>query len=360
MPSLGLGLSLGKPAGPVGTGGSITVAVDLLYRPSAGTPGSLITLANIQSGTVSADTWTWVKNNAGAIDHTYLRTDAQNLPVTLTCNGTTISSVANALQFDMALSTGGTTLDEFRVDPAVTRHDTSLIAFLKFNATATLATDVSIDCFVMQSPSDYTVPEWLIRNPSENGTQGHIVAHNNSGKDSASTAAIPTNTLVVLLALYDWTSGNSQAVLLDGTTLAVIGCSYKPGMVQDALNSILMQDYISPVATDYRVYAVGVMYTTPSITPFAITVPVPTVPSATQTNINEATFTWSGIAMTYKVERSSNGGGSWSTLAASQRASSYVDSTVVDATTYLYRTLAPAIVPVTSKENFSPASKVTE
>ena len=175
---------------------------------------------------------------------------------------------------------------------------------------------------------------------------------------AASSVASSTVTAMTLPATPTLTGTIASATEVDLTWTGSTGAtSYKlerssdggvtwTTAVTQATLTYSDHNLVPDTAYKYRVSAIDSSGASPTSTLLAETTILP-APSGVVANVISATevdLSWNVLsdAVTYKIERSSNGGSSWSTLTSSQAGSSgfYADTTAIGGTTYSYRVSA--------------------
>lgn len=317
--------------------------VDVFIGFEGGTVSGIVTSSEMAASTRGASPGTWSYLHVGGVTtpltHTYTRSGnfARRFP--LLCNGVAyIGAGSKYLVFD----TDGVSnpppsfngWDALKWTPAGTYASLTVSALMKFNLVADPlnANYVGLDHInINASLGNFAVMQQE-RIP---GGTNSLRAHGSVSSVSTKGVNIPITDNTLYEIYLRFASGFVDLLILDPVNGAVLGasrCLTDTGTVA----AIDLQDYLSFFGGQTYWDSVYYDWTNAALPP--VTVPNPSSVSVSQTNVNEVTVTWSGVALGFKIERSISG--VWSTLAADQTitaANSYVDSGVSNGNTYTYR-----------------------
>ncbi len=331
---------------PIGSSAPVDIVMDF----TGGSPGDLVTIANLTSSThnLSGVNGTWSLTRTPA-DHTNL-VASPVLPLlqSIICGDTTYSATSGrAMKFDadVAVAHGTGSEDETYSFSANTVGNVTLGSMSTFASTL----NTEADMFIMYS--SFSVIQFY-RNSS--GGTPYFEAHSTSNNRSQFGPRVP-----IIIPGPFWishrrnkTSGLTEVVVQDGVTGRFIGCSHTSTDLT-TLTSLVLTDYIAPQGGNFKHSIVALAFNDKATLPLApgafVLPPLPSVAaydgsSGISLDLGDGAQI---AAFGYKIERSSDGGDTWSTIQSylevplnGSPVSPYLDTTTINGVTYKYRVTA--------------------
>lgn len=327
---------------------SVPGAVDMIWV-TTGADTTLITTATLLADTIGSTAgWTYgyTQNNPSKHTRASATTFTRLDPIRLAGNAYTGAGY-NICRFNLteALTQSAPYYEgHVLTAPAGLALGMSMTGISKWNLTPGSG-DVTYDTHIINC-TDYAVLQ-TGNTISPAGTTIRV-----EGRVSGVTQRGRFITIPSLSTVYTWhlranrATQRAEMCLVDNSTGIVIGASECGTGVGD-IASIQRQDYLLSTlggggALDHGI--LGVNYTTAVYPLTVVTIPTPTSVLALQTASGQITIRWSGVVQRYRIERSSNGGSSYSTIASydtgQANLEAYDDTGLSNATTYIYRVVA--------------------
>ncbi len=324
---------------------STPVPVDIVLDFTGGSPGDLVTISNLTASTNNSSgingTWSFTRNPA---DHTNL---VESPPIQLlqqiVCGNTTyFSTLGRAMKFDadVAVAHGAGYEQETYSFGSSTVGNVTLGSMSTFAS----ALNTEADMFIMES--NFSVTQFY----NHAGTpyfQAHSSFSNRSqfGPRVSITGSGP----FWISQRRNKTLGQTEVVIQDGMTGRFIGCSHTSTDLT-TLASLVIGDYIAPQGGNFKHSIVALGFNDNATLPLAPgTLVLPALPAISaydgQSGISlDLGDTAQISAFGYKIERSADGGLTWSTIQSylevplnGSPVSPYLDTSTVNAVTYKYR-----------------------
>ncbi len=328
---------------PTPTGDS--VPVDIVLDFTGGSPGDLVSVANLTSSTHNfsgiGGTWSLTRN---PVDHTNLvESPAIMLLQPIICGDTTyFRTLGRAMKFDadVAVAHGVSYEQETYSFGANTVGNVTLGSMSTFAS----ALSTEADMFIIYSA--FSVTQFY----NHAGTP-YFEAHSSFSNRSQFGGKIPIigSGPFWISQRRNKTLGQTEIVIQDGMTGRFIGCSHTSTDLT-TLTSLAIGDYIAPQGGNFKHSIVALAFNDKAVLPLApgvfVLPPLPAVSAYDgTTGISIDLGDVSQIAaFGYRIERSSDNGSIWSTIQPylevplnGSPVSPYLDTTAVNGVTYKYR-----------------------
>ncbi len=326
---------------PIGNSAPVDIVIDF----TGGNSGDLVTAGNLTESTHNfsgvSGTWSVAHNPA---DHTNLiASSVLTLLQPILCGDTTYSTTSGrAIKFDadVAVTHGGV------YDSGTYGFSANSVGNVTIGSMSTFAStlDTEADMFVLNS--QWSVTQFY------NGNGGrYFEAHSTFGNRSQFSVRIPITGSgpFWISQRRDVTAGLTEVVIQDGVTGQFIGCG-KTSTDLTTLVSLVIQDYIKPAGGNFKHSIVALAFNDKATIPLApgafVLPPLARVTAYDgQSGISLDLGDTSNIAaFGYKIERSPDGGSTWSTIQSylevprnGSNVSPYLDTSVENGVTYKYR-----------------------
>jgi len=324
------------------------VPANLLMDMEQGVVGSLVTLAMLENSTHGGGgAWEFLDSDP---DHTFVITGNLNRRVPFVVDAVEYSGAGTkALYFDLDLRyIGNLGIDVIRYQLPAGHTDISVNFQVEFGADRDPdgVGDVRQDHVMITAGSNFCVLQQFIASSEAVDSPGTIRAHSNTGVDSnfGYNIAFKKFKHYSCTLRMNTTTSFCELVVLDGVTGEFVGASRCAADGGEGTR-FTVQDYLTAFG-GYTTYDnIAIDWTTAAFPMEPFILPPVGGLSVSQSSFNELTVFWTSKAFSVRIERSANGG-PFVTIQADleevyiRTISSYMDTTVSDGVSYVYRVTA--------------------
>ncbi len=327
---------------------STPVPVDIVMDFTGGNPNDLVTIANMTASTHNfsnvTGTWSLTRNPA---DHTNL-VASLIIPLLqpIACGETTYATTSGrAMKFDADVSVAhGVSFEQETYSFGANTVESVTLGSM---STFASALDTEADMFIMYS--NFSVTQFY----NHSGAP-YFEAHSSSANRSqfGPRVTITGSGPFWISQRRNKTLGQTEVVVQDGGTGRFIGCSHTSTDLT-TLTSLVIGDYIAPQGGNFKHSLVALAFNEKAMMPLApgaFVLPPLSAVTAYDGSLGISLDLGDSAqisAFGYKIERSSDGGSTWSTIRPylevplnGSPVSPWLDTATVNGVTYKYRVTA--------------------